>query len=210
MKSTIKVSYQARYGNNSEREPVIKVDLAESDDPRDLLLKDLFEDGASIGMAREQKSNRAIGPEGEQETILFYRKKPHELIHEISFDVIQLLDLIYPEYRFIHVYDGIQNFYFTTELDEHFKSEEININHILWSSPNDIRKVFISNFKEFLERLLNPNSKMSLNLAKALSEFEPKQWESLPDGTELRSIKVEYQPYLKYNKANKSNGYSEA
>ena len=205
MKSTLKVSYQCRYGL-SDREPVIKVDLAESDDPRDLLLKDLFEDGASIGIAREQKSNRAVGPEGEEETILFYRKKPHELVHEVAFDVIQIIDLMYPDYRFLLIYDGIKNFYFTTHLDEHFKSEEMDINHLIWHGPHDIRKNFVANFKRFLEKLLDPKTPMSFNLAKALTEFDAKQMERLPDGTELRSIKMDYQPYLNHTK---SRGYPE-
>jgi len=202
MKSTIKVSYQARYGNNTEREPVIKVDVAESDDPRDLLLKDLFEDGASIGMSRERIAGRILGPnEKREETILFYRKKPHELIHEISFDVIKVIDLMYPAYRFIHVYDGIQNFYFTTELEEKFKSDQININHLLFSNPDVIRKAFVSNFGEFFDKLNSKNTPMSLNLAKALREFESSQMETLSDGTEFRSIKMNFQPYLNHTKS---------
>jgi hypothetical protein len=205
MKSTIKVSYQPRYGNYTEREPVIKVDLAESDDPRDLLLKDLFEDGASIGLSRERVTERSIGPNGEEETILFYRKKPHELIHEISFDVIQMIGLLYPAYRFIHVYDGIQNFYFTTELEEKFRSEEMNINHLLNCNPYEIRKAFVANFREFFEKLNSKDTSISFNLAKALREFEPKQWETFSDGTEMREIKREYQPFLS---SKGSYGYS--
>lgn len=96
MKSQIKVDYKSRYGDGDfgDKEPIIRVDVIESEDPRDTLLNEIFRDQGfqKIGAGK-------ISPKGSaNDQVIIFRRTPRE---------IWINDLASPIYLGLTKYSGI-------------------------------------------------------------------------------------------------------
>lgn len=85
MKSSIKVDYKSRYGGDfGEKEPIIKVSLISSEDPRDTLLEEIFKEKDPFCKSIQAF---AINPDqkvGEREFVIFSRKWRERMINDIG------------------------------------------------------------------------------------------------------------------------------
>lgn len=84
MKSTVKVDFRSRYGDDNfgTKEPLIRVEVEPSDDPRDTLLQEIFwGDFVPIGASLTNPSS--VGP-NDRKTYRIYRKNRSEQLCELA------------------------------------------------------------------------------------------------------------------------------
>lgn len=124
MKSTIKVDYKSRYGDGDfgDKEPIIRVDLVESDDPRDTLIHEIFRDEDFARIAGVERGPSSKNP---QKQYVIFRRGDRER---------QINDFMSPIFSGLIRYTGIEaefitssdELYFALAKDNKIRSKGIN------------------------------------------------------------------------------------
>jgi hypothetical protein len=149
MKSTIKVSYQNRHTHPlSEREPVIKIDLKDdNDDPRDILLKDLFDGNTLLGVDRQPEHLRIAESNIYGETILIYKKGFSEIVWDIATNIFDVLSIEHgASFDLGHENSVI---FFRIKHEPEYRSKGVNPDEFLFASAEDFKRALVKDFKDF-------------------------------------------------------------
>jgi len=85
MKSLIRVDYKSRFGdgNFGDKEPLIRIDLLESDDPRDTLISEILKGETYPKIGASQINESLVSPDGKK-TYVLYRKNDMEWLCEMA------------------------------------------------------------------------------------------------------------------------------
>lgn len=155
MKSTIKVTYESRFDGNlnffAPKEPVIKIELERSDDPRDILVEEVL--GRSLypnlGTMKVLPYEAAI--KTNKEVYLIYRKNRSEELCDIASNVYLTLCYFHTKYLKLIVSDD--RFYFEVEESKNRKKSSIGVNRQEFEgrSDTDFRTALVEDFKDLLK-----------------------------------------------------------
>ncbi len=140
MKSTIKVDYKSRYGDGDfgDKEPLITVNIIESDDPRDTLINEIFRDEGFAKIAVIERGPSSKNPE--KQYVIFRRSDRERWINEF----------INPMYQALANYTGIEAIFVTGHDNMWFElSKESNVksNGISQREVDNIRYEFNESHK---------------------------------------------------------------
>lgn len=160
MKSQIKVDYKSRYGDGDfgEKEPLVRVDVVQSDDPRDTLLYEIFRDDGFLKIG-----GSSINPANSVKQFVLFRRKERE---------IWINDIMSPMFLALVKYTGINanfvtgsdNMWFELVDDYSVRSKGITereLNNIQYDNHTDLdRKTslqdrVIKEWKQFEEEVKN-------------------------------------------------------
>lgn len=155
MKSTLKVTYESRFDSNlnffAPKEPVIKIELERSDDPRDILIEEVL--GRSIypnlGTMKVQAYEATI--KTNKEVFLIYRKNRAEELCDIALNVYLTLTYFHPKNLKLITTDD--RFFFEVEETKNRKKASAGINRQEFEGKSDIdfRTALIEDFKDFVK-----------------------------------------------------------
>jgi len=151
MRSTLKVAYQDRFGHpKGTKEPVIRIELVKTDDPRDTMLEDLVDLNSELGIMSLGYEPTAMV--GASPTFLIYKKSISEQAGEIMFDVFQTLNLEHGD-RFKTVYhSGV--YYFELNKSSEYRSKGVRLEDYYFNFTVDFKTALINDFKDFYEKYL--------------------------------------------------------
>ncbi len=154
MKSSIKVDFRSRYsGAITDKEPLVKVEVVPSEDPRDSLLADIFQgDPPKISIFRfitDPSSNDTGGV-----TYFICKKERLEQVYDIGSQVFEVLIESADEKLDTIVYvTGSDETWFESALEQGGngrRSEVIKRNDLLHLSDKEVRRKYAQTFIKFI------------------------------------------------------------
>lgn len=140
MKSSIKVDYKSRYGDGDfgDKEPLITINIVESDDPRDTLINEIFRDE---GFAKIAGIERGPSSKNPQKQYVIFRKSDRER---------WINDFISPMYQALVKYTGIDANFVTGHDNIWFelvKNSDVKSNGISQREIDNIKYDFFECYK---------------------------------------------------------------
>jgi hypothetical protein len=153
MKSQIRVDYRYRYsGNFGEKEPIVKVDVEQSDDPRDSLLAEIFHGDpprVSIFKSWDEKVSKAT-------TYFISRKTKLEQVTDIGSEVFQVLIETVKDKTGLIFVTGADYHWFEKEPlsgGEGSRSKGVNREELSTLDDREVRIRFVQDFLEFTKSI---------------------------------------------------------
>jgi len=150
MKSSIKVDYASIYDSNlGDREPIVRVDVIQSDDPRDTLVGCIFKPNVVLGV-QKRECVEIVG--GSKDTYIIYAKNRFS----------QVCDLLSPVFTSLSVLSTIADLIMVTSHEEIYFSYEKDgkkrskgLDRFALNSMDDLSiiRAAVSDFKEFTKKV---------------------------------------------------------
>lgn len=145
MKSSIKVDYASIYNNDlGEKQPTVRVDLFESDDPRDTLLHCIFKENAQLNLRKREHQN----------TFIIYEKTKSEYVCELASYCFQTLLALFPKYESMILCTASEEIYFEISVSDPplRRSKGVDRYKLNGMAVNNIMRELVNDFNEFVER----------------------------------------------------------
>lgn len=158
MKSSIKVDYASIYDSGlGEREPIVRVELFQSDDPRDTLLNCIFKPDVVIGVQK-----REIETPERKETYVIYVKNRFTQVCELLSPVFTALASIYPDINRLIMVTSSEEIYFekepTDKKEQRRRSKGLDRYKLNGMKDLDIIKTATTDFTDFIKQI-SPSKK---------------------------------------------------
>lgn len=145
MKSSLKVDYRSRYsGNLGDKEPIVRIDVEESEDPRDSLLAEIFNGEVPKVLVFKSFEEKIHGT-----TYLIAKKSRYEQVCDIGSQVYQvLLETVKDKTGLIYV-TGSDFHWFERDLKEITRSKGLRRDELSQLPDREVMIQFVQDFLEF-------------------------------------------------------------
>lgn len=143
MKSSIKVDYASIYGDNlQDKQPVVRVEVFESDDPRDTLLACIFKEKSQLSVWKRAATN----------TFIISEKNRFQQVADIASDVFLTLITAFPHKQDINMCTGADEIHFEITVPDPPLKRSKGKDRITLNSLNDLNVIreLVADFKEFI------------------------------------------------------------
>lgn len=150
MKSSIKVDYASIYESNlGEREPIVRVDVIQSDDPRDTLLNCIFKPGVVLAVQKREPVE-TVG--GSKDVYIIYSKNRFSQVCDLLSPIFSALVFLTPNSEDMIMVTSNDEFYFSYNKDNKKRSKGLDRYSLNTMDDYTVIKMAVADFKEFANK----------------------------------------------------------